>query len=54
MLTADMIRYFGGVASEIKGEIVPLGDSSSAIPVASRWASSAASCRGTRRWPWAR
>jgi acyl-CoA reductase-like NAD-dependent aldehyde dehydrogenase len=26
MLTADMFRYFGGVASEIKGEVVPLGE----------------------------
>jgi len=26
MLTADLIRYFGGVASEIKGEVVPLGE----------------------------
>ena len=26
MITADMIRYFGGVASEIKGEVVPLGE----------------------------
>lgn len=26
MLTADMIRYFGGVASEIKGEVIPLGE----------------------------
>ncbi len=27
MLTADLIRYFGGVASEIKGEVIPLGES---------------------------
>jgi len=26
MLTADIFRYFGGVASEIKGETVPLGE----------------------------
>jgi betaine-aldehyde dehydrogenase len=26
MLTADLIRYFGGVASEIKGEVIPLGE----------------------------
>ncbi|MCU0558643.1 MAG: aldehyde dehydrogenase family protein [Desulfobacterales bacterium] len=26
MLTADMIRYFGGVASEIKGEVIPMGE----------------------------
>lgn len=26
MLTADLIRYFGGVSSEIKGEVVPLGE----------------------------
>jgi betaine-aldehyde dehydrogenase len=26
MLAADIFRYFGGVASEIKGEIVPLGE----------------------------
>jgi betaine-aldehyde dehydrogenase len=26
MLTADLIRYFGGVASEIKGEVLPLGE----------------------------
>jgi len=25
MLTADMFRYFGGIASEIKGEEIPLG-----------------------------
>ena len=27
MLTADMFRYFGGIASEIKGEVIPLGES---------------------------
>jgi acyl-CoA reductase-like NAD-dependent aldehyde dehydrogenase len=26
MLTADIFRYFGGVASEIKGETIPLGE----------------------------
>ena len=26
MLTADLIRYFGGVAGEIKGEVIPLGE----------------------------
>ncbi len=26
LLTADIFRYFGGVASEIKGEVVPLGE----------------------------
>jgi betaine-aldehyde dehydrogenase len=26
MLTADMFRYFGGIASEIKGEVIPLGE----------------------------
>jgi betaine-aldehyde dehydrogenase len=26
MLTADLIRYFGGVASEIKGEVIPMGE----------------------------
>ncbi len=26
MLTADLLRYFGGVASEIKGEVIPLGE----------------------------
>ncbi len=26
MLTADLFRYFGGVASELKGETVPLGE----------------------------
>jgi betaine-aldehyde dehydrogenase len=26
MQTADLIRYFGGVASEIKGEVIPLGE----------------------------
>ncbi len=26
MLTADLFRYFGGVASEIKGEVIPLGE----------------------------
>ena len=26
MLTADLFRYFGGVASEIKGETIPLGE----------------------------
>ena len=26
MLTADLIRYFGGAASEIKGEVLPLGE----------------------------
>lgn len=26
MLTADIYRYFGGVASEIKGETIPLGE----------------------------
>ena len=26
MLTADLFRYFGGVASELKGETIPLGE----------------------------
>lgn len=26
MQTADLFRYFGGVASEIKGEVIPLGE----------------------------
>lgn len=26
LLTADLFRYFGGVASEIKGEVIPLGE----------------------------
>lgn len=26
MITADLIRYFGGVAGEVKGEVVPLGE----------------------------
>lgn len=26
MITADLFRYFGGVASEIKGEVIPLGE----------------------------
>ena len=26
MMTADLFRYFGGVAGEVKGEVVPLGE----------------------------
>ena len=45
---ADVFRYFGGVASEQKGEVLPLGDGCSATACASRWAWSPRSCPGTR------
>ncbi len=53
-LTADIFRYFGGLAGELKGETIPLGKMSSVIHAASRWASWAPSFPGTPRCCWAR
>ena len=55
-LTADIFRYFGGLASELKGETVPLGEHVRSLhSAASRsWHLSARSSRGTHRSCWAR
>ena len=50
----DVFRYFGGVASELKGETVPLGEHVLSYTRREPIGGSAASCRGTPPWCWAR
>ena len=52
--SADVFRYFGGVASEQKGEVLPLGEGMLSYSGASRSASSPRSSPGTRRCCWPR
>ena len=51
MLTVDLFRYFGGVASELKGETVLSGRIFSVIHGGNPSASWAASFHGTHPWP---
>jgi len=51
---ADTFRYFGGLASEAKGESIPLSAACLTTRDGNRTASWARSCRGTRRCNWRR
>ena len=53
-LSADIFRYFGGLAGELRAKRSRWASMSSATRDASRWVSSARSFRGTRRCCWAR
>jgi len=53
-LTADIFRYFGGLAGELKGEPFHSGTKCSATPNVSRWVWSARSFPGTPRFCWVR
>ena len=48
-LAADIFRYFGGLAGELKGETIPLGEQVLSYSGESRWASLARSFRGMHR-----
>jgi acyl-CoA reductase-like NAD-dependent aldehyde dehydrogenase len=53
-LSADIFRYFGGLAGELKGETIPLGERVLSYTRREPRVSSARSFRGTRRCCWAR
>ena len=53
-LAADIFRYFGGLAGEIKGECLPWERTCSAIPGVSHSEWWGRSFPGTRRWVSAR